>query len=108
MFHIPCFVVLLLHLGSCAPEPPPARPYGLLLMAEANRAIYTVRDDGTGRKSLTTMGDSPSWTPDGKIIFVSSRSGSRQIWMMDEDGGNPRQIGHTLNPIMPQQARNGL
>jgi Domain of unknown function (DUF5050)/WD40-like Beta Propeller Repeat len=110
MFHIPCFIVLTLHLGACDSNPShPAGPNGLLVMTDANRTIYTVRGDGTGKKVLTTFGDSPSWTPDGKIIFVSHRSGSGQIWIMDEDGGNPQQIGQTTsNPIMPQQARNGL
>jgi Tol biopolymer transport system component len=113
MFYVPCFIVLMLHIGGCGnnplPPPSPVAPHGLLVMTDANRTIYTVRDDGSDKKLLTTSGDSPSWTPDGKIIFVSNRSGSRQIWLMDEDGGNPQQIGQmTSNPVMPQEARNGL
>jgi WD40-like Beta Propeller Repeat len=70
--------------------------------------IYTVHADGTGKTLLTDNGGAPSWTPDGKIIFASTRSGSQQIWIMDADGSNPRQIGQTTsNPVMPE-AKNGL
>src|SRR4051812_36777159 len=44
----------------------------LLLISEQER-IYTIRPDGTEKKMLTSSGDTPSWTPDGKIIFVSKR-----------------------------------
>jgi serine/threonine protein kinase/Tol biopolymer transport system component len=37
--------------------------------------------------------DSPQISPDGqKIAFISSRSGSSEIWLCDSDGGNPRQL----------------
>jgi Tol biopolymer transport system component len=77
-------------------------------------SVVTVRTNGTDKKVLTGPGNfnfSPSWTPDGKIIFISDRSGSAQIWIMDADGSNPQQIGN-LYPDMgfakPQQGRNGL
>ena len=39
----------------------------------------------------------PSLTPDGKtIVFASKRSGREQIWRMDADGGNPRQLTDEL------------
>jgi dipeptidyl aminopeptidase/acylaminoacyl peptidase len=35
----------------------------------------------------------PRWSPDGKrIYFVSSRSGSPQVWQTAPDGGDPEQI----------------
>ncbi len=35
------------------------------------------------------------WTPDGKRIgYISSRSGTPQVWEMDPDGNNKRQISH--------------
>jgi len=75
-------------------------------------SIFTVRADGTGKTMLTGPGNEyPSWTPDGKIIFVSNRSGSPQIWIMDADGTNPKQIGNlNLNGHITrvQMAKNGL
>lgn len=33
-----------------------------------------------------------SWTPDGKIVFASSASGNQDLWIMDSDGTNRRQL----------------
>jgi serine/threonine protein kinase len=33
-----------------------------------------------------------TWTPDGKIIYVSTESGNRDIWLMNADGQNHRQL----------------
>jgi Tol biopolymer transport system component len=36
---------------------------------------------------------SPQFSPDGKrVAFVSSRSGSWQVWVCESDGSNPRQL----------------
>jgi TolB protein len=44
----------------------------------------------------------PTWSPDGRhLVFESSRTGSRQIWMMLADGSNPKQLtmlGNNWNP----------
>jgi Tol biopolymer transport system component len=73
--------------------------------------IYTVHADGTGKTLRTNDGLTPSWTPDGNIMFASSRSGSQQIWIMNADGSGAKQIGNlpagTL-PVMPQEGTNGL
>ena len=82
--------------------PPPGQP-GVAL-------IYTVRSDGSEKTVLTSDGAMPSWTPDGSIIFVSSRSGSPQIWTMDAHGDDPKQLSTlppSLAPFMPQLAKNG-
>lgn len=75
-------------------------------------SIFTTRPDGTRKTVLADDGGAPSWTPDGRIIFVSSRTGSPQIWIMDEDGGGAKQIGvlppTLLHPLMPQLGKNGL
>jgi Tol biopolymer transport system component len=33
-----------------------------------------------------------SWTPDGRILYASGVDARRDIWMMDGDGTNPRQL----------------
>jgi len=91
------------------------KSHGLLLITEpsssGDESIYTIRTDGS-EKTFIATGRMPSWTPDGKIIFVSDRNGARQIWIMDADGSNAREISHlppaTSSPTLPQMAKNGL
>jgi dipeptidyl aminopeptidase/acylaminoacyl peptidase len=66
---------------------------------EANRGrtdLWLVGVDGDGLKRLTThpAGDSnPRWAPDGQTIwFLSSRSGSSQIWRIRANGGEAQQV----------------
>ncbi len=38
---------------------------------------------------------SPRWSPDSKqILFESNRSGSMQLWIIDMEGGEARQLTH--------------
>ena len=55
--------------------------------------------EGTGSaqpRQITHDGEAnqrPRWSPDSKrIAYISDRSGSAQIWLMDPDGGNAKQI----------------
>src|SRR5689334_20119906 len=79
------------------------------LLISEEPLIYSVRGDGSEKTLIRDDGITPSWTPDGRILFSSFRSGSLQIWVMDADGGNSRQIGNVTAgaPVMPQMARNG-
>ncbi len=66
-------------------------------LAENKRVtqIYTVPLDGGYPRMLTTEGsnDRPRWSPDSsKIAFVSTRSGSSQIWLMNADGSAQSQL----------------
>lgn len=58
--------------------------------------LWLVGADGEGLRQLTTHeeGDSnPRWTPDGdSLYFVSSRSGSSQVWRLRLAGGEPEQV----------------
>jgi dipeptidyl aminopeptidase/acylaminoacyl peptidase len=57
--------------------------------------IYTVPITGGNPKQLTLTGeanDRPRWSNDGKIYFISDRSGTPEIWRMDADGGDAKQI----------------
>jgi dipeptidyl aminopeptidase/acylaminoacyl peptidase len=60
------------------------------------RHIYTVPISGGTPVKLTHEGannERPRWSPDSKhIAFVSNRSGSPQIWMMNADGSDARQV----------------
>lgn len=60
------------------------------------RELYTVPVAGGEVKQLTNTASNesqPIWRPDGKRIgFISSTSGSAQIWEMETDGSKPEQI----------------
>ncbi|MFL5555395.1 MAG: hypothetical protein ACJ78D_06340 [Gemmatimonadaceae bacterium] len=49
-------------------------------------------------KQLTSEGENedPSWAPDGRhIVFTSSRSGTKQLWVLDTETGRARQLTHS-------------
>jgi TolB protein len=49
--------------------------------------------DGSGQQLLTRGGSGPHWSPDGRrIVFVSKRGGSRDIWIMSADGSGQRNL----------------
>jgi tol-pal system beta propeller repeat protein TolB len=56
--------------------------------------IWVMRADGKNPHRLTNQDDiDPTWSPDGSMIsFASSRTGQRQLYIMDADGSNIRQI----------------
>lgn len=60
--------------------------------------IFSMTSDGFNRKQLTTIGDNydPAWSPDGeKIAFISNRTGSSEIWVMNKDGAGQRKLTNT-------------
>lgn len=64
--------------------------------------IWKMAADGSQRQQLTQTGKSimPSATSDGRfIVFVSTRSGSPQLWRIDADGGNPRQLTNSSERV---------
>lgn len=73
----------------------PSGNYDIYVMDVASRRILELTRD-------TARNERPSWAPDGRhIVFESTRSGSRQIWIMLADGSQPRQItlnGHNESP----------
>jgi dipeptidyl aminopeptidase/acylaminoacyl peptidase len=66
---------------------------------EANKGrtdLWLIGSDGTGLLQLTTHPEAdsnPCWAPDSKsVYFISSRSGSSQLWQIPIDGGEAQQI----------------
>jgi Tol biopolymer transport system component len=63
--------------------------------------VYSVRPDGTSLVKLTnssggkTNNGLDSWSPDGrKILFVSNRSGTYEIYAMNANGSGVAQVTH--------------
>jgi serine/threonine protein kinase/Tol biopolymer transport system component len=53
--------------------------------ADATRARAVISGRRDGRYGLT-------WTPDGRIVYVSEASSSRDIWIVDASGTNQKQL----------------
>jgi dipeptidyl aminopeptidase/acylaminoacyl peptidase len=80
---------------------------------EERQRIWLV--DALGRESPRpfTAGEKkdtqPRWSPDGtKLAFVSDRSGSKQIWLIDVQGGEPWQLTkHAADVFEPAWSPDG-
>jgi len=66
---------------------------------ETTSHIWVAPDGDAGRAKQLTTGTgrqdgypAVNWTPDGRIIYDSTASGSRHIWIMNADGGDQRQL----------------
>ena len=71
-------------------------PDGRTIVFELLGDIYTLPIDG-GKATRVTSGQmfdaQPHYSPDGKsIVFVSDRSQSDNLWIMNADGTNPRPL----------------
>jgi len=65
---------------------------------DANKGITSIHDlsltaDDAAPRQLIDNAFSPRWSANGKTVyFLSSQSGSNQLWAMPADGGTARQI----------------
>ena len=113
-------VLVVIAVTACSSAEPPleaayVKEHGRLLVnrqdMQTGRASIWIVDGSGGEQLVTDDGLSPSWTPDGRIVFASNRSGSQQVWIANADGSGARQITQLapdVLPVMPQLARNGL
>jgi dipeptidyl aminopeptidase/acylaminoacyl peptidase len=64
------------------------------------KQIYVVALDGGAPRKIADAAERPRWSPDSrKIAFVSDRGGSSQIWLMDADGANAKQITNLATEV---------
>lgn len=72
---------------------------------KGNPDIYSICPDGSNMIQLTddpSEDVDPAWSPDGsRIAFASSRSGNRQIYVMDADGDALTQISFDFENDRP-------
>ncbi|HEV8426725.1 MAG TPA: protein kinase [Pyrinomonadaceae bacterium] len=85
-----------------------------LVTVQSNRAsnIWVAPDGDARRAKQITTGTSDSslglsWTPDGKIVFHSDASGKPEIWIMNADGTDRRQLTHDGYNYRPVVAATG-
>lgn len=79
--------------------------------SDGRQQIFVVKPDGTAKRPLTKDGKqnySPAWSPDGKqLAWVSDRSGSPQIWVMDADGTHLVQLTTEGQNVAPAWSNDG-
>lgn len=64
---------------------------GNLWLLPASGDLSQIRQITFGRNLLTDV-TGVSWTPDGKIVYATNASGRWEIWMIDADGSNQKQL----------------
>ncbi len=74
--------------------------------------IRVVNSDGTEEHAVTEIRQyraaQPDWSPDGKkIVFVSNHIGTSQIYSINIDGSDLKQISNLANPIIPRWSPDG-
>jgi TolB protein len=66
--------------------------------------IRTIKPNGYTPKLMTSEGENeqPAWAPDARhIVFTSSRTGVRQLWIMDIETSATRQLTHSAGSRVP-------
>ncbi|HEY6802219.1 MAG TPA: protein kinase [Pyrinomonadaceae bacterium] len=57
----------------------------------------------------SSAGNNVTWTPDGRLLLSSTEAGEQDIWLMDPDGSNRKQLtvgnGQNLSPVVSQDGK---
>jgi serine/threonine protein kinase len=81
---------------------PDGRQFVMRIPRRTQDDIALVNRDGTNWRDLTNdkyFDRYPRWSPDSKkVVFVSDRSGTYQIWTIDAEGTNLRQLSFSNPP----------
>ena len=67
------------------------------VQSERPSNIWVASNSGAGNATQITFSNLDgrggiSWTPDGKIVYASLASGNSDLWIMDADGSNQKQL----------------
>ena len=72
--------------------------------ADGRFQIMTISLRDRSTKLLTSEGsnEQPSWAPDGRhLVFASTRSGGRELWILDTESGRLRQLTRATGAQLP-------
>ena len=72
--------------------------------ADGRFQIMTISLRDRSTKLLTSEGsnEQPTWAPDGRhLVFASTRSGARQLWVVDTESGRLRQLTRSSGANLP-------
>ncbi len=73
--------------------------------------VWIMAADGTGQRQLsinTSQNFDPVVSPDGRhIVWASRRTASTNLWRMDIDGGNAKQISNGVGEYLPEYSPDG-
>jgi TolB protein len=54
-----------------------------------------MRDRSTKQYTSDGQNEDPAWAPDSRhMVFSSTRTGPRQLWVLDAESGRMRQLTH--------------
>src|ERR1700683_3944983 len=91
-----CVSGFALSLGANPGQKEEKFPLLLVSKRTGNAEIFLVNSKGQGARNLThnkSENSYPAWSADGKkIAFASDRDGSVNVYVMDADGSNVKQL----------------
>ena len=93
------------------PDPSPDGEWLTAYSMGQQRHIFIMRADGSEQRDLTP-GDYryawPRWSPDGKrIVFSSRRTGDYELWIVNRDGSDLRQLTQSSGGHYSPWSRDG-